>query len=126
MKSYFDNGVVMTSHCDFPATSGSPYDPFGIMEIAVTGSCPFPGDPDRFTRPWWPEELITREQALQALTINGAWQMHCENERGSIKVGKYADFLLVDKDVLECPVREIHNAKVVSTWFEGEKVYQTE
>lgn len=126
MKSYFDNGIVMTSHCDFPATSGSPYDPFGIMEIAVTGSCPFPGDPDRFTRPWWPEELITREQALQALTINGAWQMHCENERGSIKVGKYADFLLVDKDVLECPVREIHNAKVVSTWFEGEKVYQTE
>ena len=126
MKSYFDNGIVMTSHCDFPATSGSPYDPFGIMEIAVTGSCPFPGDPDRFTRPWWPEELITREQALQALTINGAWQMHCENERGSIKVGKYADFLLVDKDVLDCPVREIHNAKVVSTWFEGEKVYQTE
>ena len=126
MKSYFDNGIVMTSHCDFPATSGSPYDPFGIMEIAVTGSCPFPGDPDRFTRPWWPEELITREQALQALTVNGAWQMHCEKERGSIRVGKYADFLLVDKDVLECPVRDIHNAKVISTWFEGEKVYQAE
>ena len=126
MKSYFDNGIVMTSHCDFPATSGSPYDPFGIMEIAVTGSCPFPGEPDRFTRPWWPEELITREQALQALTVNGAWQMHCEKERGSIKVGKYADFLLVDKDVLECPVRDIHNAKVISTWFEGEKVYQAE
>ena len=126
MKSYFDNGIVMTSHCDFPATSGSPYDPFGIMEVAVTGSVPYPEDPDRFSRPWWPEELITREQALQALTINGAWQMHCENERGSIKVGKYADFLLVDKDVMECPVKDIHNAKVVSTWFEGEKVYQAE
>ena len=118
MKSYFDNGIVMTSHCDFPATSGSPYDPFGIMEIAVTGSVSYPGEPDRFSRPWWPEELITREQAFQALTINGAWQMHCERERGSIKVGKYADFLLVDKDVFECPVRDIHNAKVVSTWFE--------
>ena len=125
MKSYFDNGIVMTSHCDFPATSGSPYDPFSIMEIAVTGSCPYPGDPDRLTRPWWTEELITREQALQALTVNGAWQMHCENERGSIKVGKYADFLLINKDVMECPVQEIHNAKLVSTWFEGEKVYQT-
>ena len=126
MKSYFDNSIVMTSHCDFPATSGSPYDPFGIMEIAVTGSVPFPGDPDRFSKPWWPEELITRDQALQALTVNGAWQMHCENERGSIKVGKYADFLLIDKDVMECPVREIHTTKVVSTWFEGQKVYQAE
>ncbi|MCQ2174358.1 MAG: amidohydrolase [Bacteroidales bacterium] len=126
MKSYFDNSIVMTSHCDFPATSGSPYDPFGIMEIAVTGSTPYPGEPDRYTRPWWPEELITREQALQALTVNGAWQMHCEDERGSIKVGKYADFLLIDKDVMECPVKDIHNTKVVSTWFEGEKVYQAE
>ena len=124
MKSYFDNGIVMTSHSDFPATSGSPYDPFGIMEIAVTGSCPYPGQPGRFTKPWWPEELITREQALKALTINGAWQMHCENERGNIKVGKYADFVLADKDVFKCPVTDIHNTKVVSTWFEGKKVYQ--
>lgn len=126
MKSYFDNSIVMTSHCDFPATSGSPYDPFGIMEIAVTGSAPYPGEPGRFTKPWWPEELITREQALQALTINGAWQMHCEAERGSIKVGKYADFVLADKDVLECPVSDIHNTKVVSTWFEGKKVYESQ
>ncbi|MBQ0025468.1 MAG: amidohydrolase [Bacteroidales bacterium] len=124
MKSFFDNSVVMTSHCDFPATSGSPNDPFGIMEIAVTGSSLYHGQPDVHTRTWWPEELITREQAFQALTVNGAWQMHCEDERGSIKVGKYADFLLIDKDVIECPVTDIHNAKVISTWFEGKKVYQ--
>lgn len=111
------------SHCDFPATSGSPYDPFGIMEIALTGSVLFGDGTDRQTRPWWPEELITREQAFQALTINGAWQMHVEGERGSIKPGKWADFLLVDKDVFDCPVTDIHNAKVLSTWFEGKKVY---
>ena len=126
MKSYFDNGVVMTSHSDYPSTSGSPYDPFGIMEIAVSGSCPYPDDPERYTRPWWPEELITLDQAFQALTVNGAWQMHCENERGSIKVGKYADFLLVNKDVFECPVKEIHTAKVQSTYFEGQKAYNAE
>ena len=123
MKSYFEKSIVMTSHCDFPATSGSPRDPFGIMEIAVTGSAPYPEDPSRHTKPWWTEELITREQALQALTINGAYQMQCENERGSIKVGKYADFVLVDRDVFKCPVTDIHNAKVVATYFEGEKVY---
>ena len=118
MKSYFDNGIHMTSHSDFPATSGSPDDPFGIMEIAVTGV--LHGEDGN---PWWPEELITREQAIVALTINVAKQMLIDNERGSIKAGKYADFLLVDKDVLSCPETEIHEAKPSATYFEGKKVY---
>lgn len=58
------------------------------------------------------EENLTREQALTALTINVAKQMFIEDERGSIKEGKFADFILVDKDVLTCPVTEIHAAKV--------------
>ncbi len=121
MKSYFNAGAVMTSHCDYPATSGSPTDPFGIMEIAVTGQMYMDG---KLTPAFWTDELISREQALQALTINGAYQMHAENERGSIKVGKYADFVLADKDVLTCPVAEIHNTQVVTTYFEGKQVYK--
>jgi predicted amidohydrolase YtcJ len=119
MKSYFDNGINMTSHSDFPATSGSPDDPFGIIEIAVTGV--FAGENGN---PWWPEELITREQAIETLTINVAKQMLIEKERGSISTGKYADFLLVNKDVLSCPVTEIHEAKPAATYFEGKKVYE--
>ncbi len=123
MLSYFNAGAVMTSHCDYPATSGSPTDPFGIMEIAVTGQIYMDG---KLTTPvFWEEELISRQQALQALTINGAYQMHVENERGSIKAGKYADFVLADKDVLTCPQTEIHNTKVVATYFEGKQVYPT-
>ena len=118
MKSYFDHGVNMSSHSDFPALSGSPDDPFGIMEIALTGVY----QPEH-AKPWWTEELLTREQALTALTINVAKQMFIENERGSISTGKYADFLLVDKDVLTCPVTEIHTAKTAATYFEGKKVY---
>jgi hypothetical protein len=118
MKSYFDHGVIVSSHSDFPATCGSPDDPFGIMEIAVTGTLW-----SENAKPWWTEELITREQALTALTINVARQMFLENERGSIKEGKYADFLLVTKDVLTCPVTEIHEAKPAATYFEGKKVY---
>ncbi len=118
MKSYFDNGIHMTSHSDFPATSGSPDDPFGIMEVAVTGV--LYGENGN---PWWPEELITREQAIESLTINVAKQMFIEKERGSISEGKYADFLLVTKDVLSCPVTEIHEAKPAATYFEGKKVY---
>ena len=118
MKSYFDNGIHMTSHSDFPATSGSPDNPFGIMEIAVTGV--LHGENGN---PWWPEELLTREQAITSLTINIAKQMLIEKERGSISEGKYADFLLVNKDVLTCPVTEIHEAKPAATYFEGKKVY---
>ena len=118
MKSYFDHGVTVSSHSDFPALSGAPDDPFGIMEIAVTGVYHLEN-----AKPWWPEELITREQALEALTINVAKQMFIEDERGSVKEGKYADFLLVDKDVLACPVTEIHEAKPEATYFEGKKVF---
>ena len=118
MKSYFDYNIPVSSHSDFPALGGSPDDPFGIMEIAVTGVLW-----SQNGTPWWPEELITREQALTALTINCAKQMFIENERGSIKTGKYADFLLVNKDVLTCPVNEIHEARPAATYFEGKKVF---
>ena len=124
IKSFFDAGVKVSSHTDYPANGICPQDPFGIMEVAVTGQMiyPYTGEP---TPEFDTEELITLEQALQALTINGAWQLGLENERGSIKVGKFADFVLADKDVFDCPVTDIHSTKVVSTWFEGKKVYDS-
>lgn len=118
MKSYFEHGVNVSSHSDYPALGGSPDDPFGIMEIAVT--CVHPTVKGE---PWWCEEGVTREQALTALTIGCAKQMFIENERGSIREGKYADFLLVNKDVLSCPEDEIHTAKPIATYFEGKKVF---
>ena len=118
MKSFFDHGINVSSHSDYPALCGSPDDPFGIMEIAVTGV-----QQSENGAPWWPEELLTREQALTALTINCAKQMFIEDERGSIREGKYADFLLVDRDVLSCPANEIHTAGVQATYFEGKKVF---
>ena len=118
MKSFFDNGITPSFHTDYPALSNSPDDPFGVMEIALTGVYHAQGG-----APWWTEELVTREQALTAMTINCAKQMFIENERGSISTGKYADFLLVNKDVLTCPVTEIHNAKPAATYFEGKKVF---
>jgi predicted amidohydrolase YtcJ len=121
LKSFFDHGVNVSSHSDFPASTGSPDDPFGIMEITVTGL--YHAEEGQ---PWWTEELLTREQALTALTINVAKQMFIENERGSISTGKYADFLLVNKDVLTCPANEIHTAKPAATYFEGKKVFERE
>ncbi len=120
IKSYFDKGVMMSAHSDFPALSGSSELPLHMREICVTGILPESG-----SEPLLPEELVTREQALKALTINGAYQMHNDQERGSIKVGKYADFVLIDKDVMSksCPAKEIHTGKVLNTYFEGKKVF---
>ena len=118
MKSYFEHGINMSSHTDYPSLCGCPDDPFGIMEIAV--ACVHPTVKGE---PWWPEEGLTREQALTALTVNCAKQMFIEDERGSVREGKYADFLLVDKDVLSCPENEIHTARPAATYFEGKKVF---
>ena len=54
LKSFFDHGVNVSSHSDFPATTGSPDDPFGIMEITVTGL--YHAEEGQ---PWWTEELLT-------------------------------------------------------------------
>ncbi|MBQ7733878.1 MAG: amidohydrolase family protein [Synergistaceae bacterium] len=118
MKSFFDNGINVSFHTDYPALSNSPDDPFGIMEIALTGVYHAENG-----NPWDTKELVTREQALTAMTIGCARQMFIENERGSIKPGKYADFLLLNKDVLTCPVNEIHTVKPQATYFEGKKVF---
>ena len=91
-----------------------------MMHVAVNGIVPDPGVTDY---PYDTDELVTIEQAFQMLTLNGAWQLGLENERGSIAVGKWADFVLADQDVFECAKTEIGKTKVVSTWFEGEMVY---
>ncbi len=122
IKSFFDAGVKVSSHSDNPANEPSPQDPFGIMEIAVTGQMIDPATGKLFPV-YDKDELVTIEQAFQGLTLNGAWQLGLEDERGSIKVGKWADFVLADKDVFTCESTEIGETKVVSTWFEGNMVY---
>ncbi len=119
IKSLMRKGIVGTSSTDYPATSGCPIHPFKIMEIAVTG---YLRDLGEYGGPFWTEECVSPEQMLQMLTINGAYQLGLEAERGSIEEGKYADFVIVDKDVLTCPHNEIGDANIVATYFEGAKV----
>lgn len=118
MKSFFDAGVCFVNSSDRPCDAGTFY-PFGCMQVGVTcKSTPVPEDTE-----WWPEEKLSREQALQAMTINGAYLAQTENERGSITKGKWADFIVIDQDVLNCPAMEIANTKVLKTYFEGKQVY---
>lgn len=47
-----------------------------------------------------------------------------EKELGSIETGKRADFVVLDRDLLECPIDDLKDAKVLQTWLEGKPVYR--
>ena len=71
-----------------------------------------------------PDECISREDAIRAYTINGAWQDHMEDIKGSIEVGKLADLCIIDKDILTVPAREIGNISVLMTIVDGNIVFR--
>lgn len=122
-QSFLDHKVHTSISTDAPASAGAPIDPFGIMEVAVTGKQDFYGDMP-YTTPWDTTECVqNRADFLRSLTIEGAYQMGTEHIRGSIAVGKYADFILIDRNVLTCPDEKLHDTKVLHTYFEGKCVY---
>jgi predicted amidohydrolase YtcJ len=69
------------------------------------------------------ENALTREQAMRAMTIWAAYANFEEKERGSIEVGKMADFILTDKDLMQIPNEEMRGVKVLKTVVGGEQVY---
>jgi predicted amidohydrolase YtcJ len=72
---------------------------------------------------WHPEEAMTREQALKAFTLWPAYAAFEEAERGSIEVGKWADFTIFDKDIMTVSEAEILTARNMMTVVNGEVVF---
>lgn len=72
---------------------------------------------------WHIEEGLSREQTLRSMTIWAAKAAFEENEKGSLETGKYADFVILDTDLMSATPKEVLNAKVESTWIGGEKVF---
>src|SRR5262249_2709917 len=70
--------------------------------------------------PWIPAERVSRQVLLAAYTLGGAYLNHRENETGSLEVGKAADFVIVDRNPLTVPVRDIGGATVLHTIVDGE------
>ena len=70
-----------------------------------------------------PEQCITVEQAIRSYTINGAWQDHQEDVRGSIEVGKLADFTIIGDDILTIDPDKIHQIPILYTIVGGKIVY---
>lgn len=68
------------------------------------------------------ENALTREETLKGMTIWNAYANFEENEKGSIEPGKFADFILLDQDIMKITVNDVPKTKVLATYINGEKV----
>ena len=72
-----------------------------------------------------PEQRITREEALRMWTRNAAYLSFEEKTKGSIEPGKLADFVVISKDFLSCPVDQIKDIEALQTVVDGKSVYES-
>ena len=70
------------------------------------------------------DEAMTPTQALRSFTLDAAYAAHQEDVLGSLEQGKWADFILVDQNVVDGVALDTWKTKVVQTWIAGELVYQ--
>lgn len=75
---------------------------------------------------WYPEEKMTRVEALRSYTNWPAYASFEENKKGSLEPDKLADFIVIDRDVMTCPVTQIRDIQVIRTVVGGETVYEGE
>lgn len=115
-RRYIDMGVHMMGGSDCPVED---CDPLANMYYAVTRM-------GANGKPWYPENAITMEEALNMFTYECAYASFCEGETGTITIGKYADFTVLDKNIMDNPPEELLNTKVLMTIVNGKTVYQAE
>ncbi|PID68516.1 MAG: amidohydrolase [Flavobacteriales bacterium] len=70
-----------------------------------------------------PENALNREETLKGMTIWPAYSNFEEDEKGSIEVGKMADFIILDKNIMEIPIEQVPETKVLETYVNGELVW---
>jgi predicted amidohydrolase YtcJ len=73
---------------------------------------------------WMPEQRMTREEALRSMTIWPAYAAFQESMMGSLAPGKLADFVILDRDIMTVPERDILGTNVVATYIGGRAVYE--
>ena len=118
-RRLLDSGAVIASGSDFPVELPNP---FHGLHAAVARQ-------DRSDLPvdgWYADQAMTRAEALHSFTLGAAYAAHQETRLGSLEPGKWADFILVDRDYFEIPASEIDDIQVLQTWLGGTLVYEAQ
>jgi predicted amidohydrolase YtcJ len=113
-RKLMDTGVVIPNGTDVPV---EPIDPMSCFYAAVTRKLK-----DGTT--FFPDQRMTREEALRSYTINGAYAGFEEGIKGSLTVGKLADITVLDRDILTCPEDDIPGTGVLYTIIGGKVLYK--
>ena len=112
-RDLIDSGAVVNNGTDTPVEDVDPIPGFyaSVTRIMASGEA------------FFPEEAMTREEALASYTINGAYSAFEEDLKGSLTPGKYADITVLSRDIMTVPVEEILGTEVVLTIVGGEVRY---
>lgn len=122
LKSFWDQGAVVTCGSDYFAGSGGSlsFRPLEGMEMGVTRRALG----DAASESYSPQERVSLDRMIDSYTSKAAFQFFHEEEVGSIEVGKQADLAVLDRNLYEAPVHTIHEAKVLLTLLEGREVHR--
>ena len=118
-RRMLDAGVVLANGSDFPVELSNPF--HGLYATVTRQGRD--GDPPGG---WYPDQALTRAEALHSFTLAAAWAAHQENRLGSLEPGKWADFIILDRDYFSVPASEIDDIVVLETWLAGKRVFARE
>ena len=117
-QSFLKSGSIICGGSDAPVERGEPMIEFyaAVARKSIRGES---------AEGWHPEQAVSRKQALKMFTIWPAYGVFEENDKGSIEVGKLADFTVLSQDILKIPEPEILKSRCVMTMIGGEVVFES-
>jgi len=118
-RSLLDTGVTIAGGSDFPVES---HNPFLGFYAAITRQN-LDAEPKGG---WQPDQRMTRIETLKSFTLWAAYAAFEETQKGSLEIGKLADFIVIDRDVMTCPAADIPDTRVLRTVIGGETVFEAD
>lgn len=115
-RRFLDQGTVIAAGSDFPVEHPNPF--HGLY--SATARMDHQGRPPGG---WYADQAMTLPEAFRAFTLDAAFAAHQEKQLGSLEPGKWADFILIDRDIFEIPTAEVWQVRVLETWVGGRQVF---